>query len=238
MSSCTSCGHQLGVGRFCTNCGAPVDSSARPTAPRSALRPDDDWRDRHRGAAAGRRGRRPAHAAGGGRAAAAAALPALRRRGGQLHGVRPAGHDRHRAPPERAPGARRHSWSSRARRTPHEPAAYDYGYDRGAPQPGALDPGGRARAGPGRRPAGGSWSATTARAPRAATPPATRRPPRAASPPLRRAPTSPAAPPPRRRRPRRPTRTSTATRCPTTPATCSTACRTPRGGHPATRAAW
>src|SRR4051794_34903144 len=24
MSSCTECGHQLGVGRFCTNCGAPV----------------------------------------------------------------------------------------------------------------------------------------------------------------------------------------------------------------------
>ncbi|HCB05987.1 MAG TPA: hypothetical protein DEQ43_17370 [Nocardioides bacterium] len=28
MSSCTSCGHQLGVGRFCTNCGAPVEASA------------------------------------------------------------------------------------------------------------------------------------------------------------------------------------------------------------------
>jgi hypothetical protein len=27
MSSCTSCGHQLGVGRFCTSCGAAVDSS-------------------------------------------------------------------------------------------------------------------------------------------------------------------------------------------------------------------
>jgi hypothetical protein len=24
MSSCASCGHELGVGRFCTNCGAPV----------------------------------------------------------------------------------------------------------------------------------------------------------------------------------------------------------------------
>ncbi len=33
MSSCASCGHQLGVGRFCTNCGAPVDSSTADAAP-------------------------------------------------------------------------------------------------------------------------------------------------------------------------------------------------------------
>ena len=33
MSSCTACGHQLGVGRFCTNCGHPVDASDPPTAP-------------------------------------------------------------------------------------------------------------------------------------------------------------------------------------------------------------
>ena len=47
MSSCTSCGHQLGVGRFCTNCGAPVDSATpdgtpdgTDTAPRTPrLRP-------------------------------------------------------------------------------------------------------------------------------------------------------------------------------------------------------
>jgi hypothetical protein len=37
VTSCASCGHQLGVGRFCTNCGAPVDSS---TPDRGA----DDWR--------------------------------------------------------------------------------------------------------------------------------------------------------------------------------------------------
>jgi hypothetical protein len=39
ISSCASCGHQLGVGRFCTNCGAPVDSST-PQPPTAA----DDWR--------------------------------------------------------------------------------------------------------------------------------------------------------------------------------------------------
>ena len=51
MSSCASCGHQLGVGRFCTNCGAPVDPSATagpaagtPTVsvPASAVL-DEDW---------------------------------------------------------------------------------------------------------------------------------------------------------------------------------------------------
>ena len=26
MGYCTSCGHELGVGRFCTNCGHPVDA--------------------------------------------------------------------------------------------------------------------------------------------------------------------------------------------------------------------
>jgi hypothetical protein len=57
MSSCTSCGHQLGVGRFCTNCGAPVDSSlpdatpvstpvtpATPAPPVSVPLAEDDWR--------------------------------------------------------------------------------------------------------------------------------------------------------------------------------------------------
>ncbi|MCW2844495.1 MAG: hypothetical protein JWN22_2411 [Nocardioides sp.] len=34
MESCASCGHALGVGRFCTNCGHPVGTPA----------PDDDWR--------------------------------------------------------------------------------------------------------------------------------------------------------------------------------------------------
>ncbi|MDX6372853.1 MAG: hypothetical protein QOD98_1841 [Nocardioidaceae bacterium] len=42
MSSCRSCGHQLGVGRFCTNCGAPVDSSTPEGI--SASAPVDDWR--------------------------------------------------------------------------------------------------------------------------------------------------------------------------------------------------
>jgi hypothetical protein len=36
MSSCAACGHQLGVGRFCTNCGAPVDATRLPSS--------DDWR--------------------------------------------------------------------------------------------------------------------------------------------------------------------------------------------------
>ncbi|HEX5086477.1 MAG TPA: zinc ribbon domain-containing protein [Nocardioides sp.] len=60
MGSCSSCGHQLGVGRFCTNCGAPVDPStpggttvgttggiaggtAGGTAAGSPVT-DDDWR--------------------------------------------------------------------------------------------------------------------------------------------------------------------------------------------------
>jgi hypothetical protein len=48
MSSCTSCGHQLGVGRFCTNCGAAVDPStpdgtpvSTPVTPPPAA---EDWR--------------------------------------------------------------------------------------------------------------------------------------------------------------------------------------------------
>jgi hypothetical protein len=44
MSSCTSCGHQLGVGRFCTNCGAPVDSSTPDGTPVSSPVTDGDWR--------------------------------------------------------------------------------------------------------------------------------------------------------------------------------------------------
>lgn len=35
MGSCTSCGHQLGDGRFCTSCGAPVDRTTGP-APTAA----------------------------------------------------------------------------------------------------------------------------------------------------------------------------------------------------------
>lgn len=33
MEFCTSCGHQLGVGRFCTNCGQPIDAIAPPPPP-------------------------------------------------------------------------------------------------------------------------------------------------------------------------------------------------------------
>ena len=35
MSSCTACGHRLGVGRFCPNCGAPVEPTSPPEAPAS-----------------------------------------------------------------------------------------------------------------------------------------------------------------------------------------------------------
>jgi hypothetical protein len=44
MSSCRSCGHQLGVGRFCTSCGAPVDSSAPDSTPVSTPVTPGDWR--------------------------------------------------------------------------------------------------------------------------------------------------------------------------------------------------
>ena len=39
MSVCTQCGHELGVGRFCVNCGRPID--AAPTQDDAAV---DDWR--------------------------------------------------------------------------------------------------------------------------------------------------------------------------------------------------
>lgn len=35
MTDCAKCGHELGVGRYCTNCGAPVESAASP---------ESDWR--------------------------------------------------------------------------------------------------------------------------------------------------------------------------------------------------
>lgn len=44
MSSCTACGHQLGVGRFCTNCGATVDSSTPDGTPVSTPVTSGDWR--------------------------------------------------------------------------------------------------------------------------------------------------------------------------------------------------
>src|SRR4051812_36619347 len=43
MSSCTSCGHQLGVGRFCTNCGAPVDAAVDRSVDRSVGSAGGDW---------------------------------------------------------------------------------------------------------------------------------------------------------------------------------------------------
>ncbi len=36
MTDCAKCGRELGVGRYCTNCGEPVDSAAAS--------PDPDWR--------------------------------------------------------------------------------------------------------------------------------------------------------------------------------------------------
>lgn len=43
MGYCTSCGHELGVGRFCTNCGHPVTPGAGsdPPAPRHPLFADE-----------------------------------------------------------------------------------------------------------------------------------------------------------------------------------------------------
>ena len=48
MSSCTACGHQLGVGRFCTNCGAPVDVLRRPRRHPGQHPPVTDGRLAHR----------------------------------------------------------------------------------------------------------------------------------------------------------------------------------------------
>lgn len=45
MESCTSCGHELGVGRFCTNCGHPVGAPLPDDLPTDGP-PDDDWRTR------------------------------------------------------------------------------------------------------------------------------------------------------------------------------------------------
>jgi hypothetical protein len=44
MSSCAACGHQIGVGRYCTNCGAPVDPVATDGTPVSSPVPAGDWR--------------------------------------------------------------------------------------------------------------------------------------------------------------------------------------------------
>lgn len=39
MRFCSSCGHELGVGRFCTNCGQPIDRSASAPVPQVPLAP-------------------------------------------------------------------------------------------------------------------------------------------------------------------------------------------------------
>jgi len=44
VSACMACGHQLGVGRFCTNCGASVDSSTPDGTPVSTPVTSGDWR--------------------------------------------------------------------------------------------------------------------------------------------------------------------------------------------------
>jgi hypothetical protein len=42
VKTCAACGHELGLGRFCTNCGRPVETSA--TAPDGAAGDAFDWR--------------------------------------------------------------------------------------------------------------------------------------------------------------------------------------------------
>ena len=132
MSSCTSCGHQLGVGRFCTNCGAPVDSSTPDGTPVSTPVTPPPLRrrlaHRHRRAEAVPGRGRPAHPSGRGGAAPAAPLPAVRGRGRGVHAVRPAHHDHLRA--DRGAGGRRAD-ARRRRAEPAEPEyePYDYDYD-------------------------------------------------------------------------------------------------------------
>ena len=44
MSACPTCGHQIGIARFCTNCGASVDGSRPGGAPVGAPVTAADWR--------------------------------------------------------------------------------------------------------------------------------------------------------------------------------------------------
>ena len=234
MSSCTACGHQLGVGRFCTNCGAPVDSlHARRHPGQHPASPSGRLAHRHRRAQRSSAAPRPTRAP---------------RRPRSRRPRRPAT----RCSPTRSTAARRTARSPRpppspprSRRSPprddstgagarraYEP--YDYVYDEERRSPVLLDPRGRAGAGAGH-------GRLVVPGPRRRLGPGRRRRRQRPSPPRRpetggrTASTSPGGPRPRRRRPRRPTRTSTATRSPTTPATCSTASPRPRGGRPATR---
>ena len=169
MSSCTSCGHQLGVGRFCTNCGAPVDSSHPGRHPGQHARspgasaPSDDWRT-------DTAERRLSQAAADPRTPPAAVAPppppryplfADEVRG--LHAVRPAHHDHLRAAPRRRWPLPRTSRPSRRRSR----AEYEH-YE---PTTTTTTRSGAARCSGSSRPrwcwswsrrAGGSWSATTA----------------------------------------------------------------------------
>ena len=162
MSSCTSCGHQLGVGRFCTNCGAPVDSSTPDGTPVSTPVTDGDWRTdtAERRLSAGRG--RPAHAAGGRGAAPAAPLPAVRRRGRGLLAVRPAHHDR---PPSRPPSRQRAAAAPEPASRPSRSTRLRAVRATTTTRSAAARCSGSSRP---RwcwcwsRPAGGSWSATTA----------------------------------------------------------------------------
>ncbi|MBA3782282.1 MAG: hypothetical protein H0X12_10595, partial [Nocardioides sp.] len=38
MTTCATCGHELGLGRFCTNCGAALPADAAATT-------EHDWRN-------------------------------------------------------------------------------------------------------------------------------------------------------------------------------------------------
>jgi hypothetical protein len=42
VSVCAQCGAELGIGRFCTNCGHPVGAPA--TDPALPSEPESDWR--------------------------------------------------------------------------------------------------------------------------------------------------------------------------------------------------
>ena len=230
MSSCTSCGHQLGVGRFCTNCGAPVDSSD----PRrhAGQHPGHRRRLAHRHRRAQARPRpRPTRA----RLRPRCAPPPPPRYplfADEVEGCTPYGPlTTTTAEPAAEPAAAAAvADATRPSRTHERVRAVRLRVRRGAPQPRcsgswrprwslALLDGRLVVPGPRRRPRRGR--ATTAAA-------ASR--PRTPETGSRTASTSPGAPRPRRRRRRRPTRTSTATRSPTTPATCSTASPRPLAG--------
>ena len=230
MSSCTSCGHQLGVGRFCTNCGAPVDSSTPDGTPVSTpVTPDGDWRtdtaERRLSAAAADPRTPPA-------AVAPPPPPRYPLFADEVEGYTPYGpldRDQHRAGAGGRPRHRRSpSRTSRSRSRTTSRTSYEYDEERRSPVLWIL-----AAALVLVLVAAGWWflvrdDGADPAADDGGNGPSAEEPATAA----RTASTSPGAPRPRRPRPRRPTRTSTATRSPTTPATCSTASPTPPGARP------